>query len=105
MTVQDHVCVFAKHDGCNKEFVFAVPPWMSVHKGDVLLVETKDGRAIATATSNIIEGEDVEQVALRFGAYLPLKKVLQVCGPELQKYIRIKTIGEICDAIRIGTKI
>ena len=70
-------CVFAKHDCCNKEFIFSIPGDMIVRKGDILLVNTSKGRTIATATSEKFEGLDVNDIAARFGAYLPLKEVVQ----------------------------
>ena len=86
----NHVAVFAKHDGSTKEFMFAVPYYLEVHKGDILLVETIHGESIATATSEIIEGQDLDEVAVRFGAYLPLKEVKQVVGKRLKAYIEAK---------------
>ena len=39
--------VFAKHDNCSQEFLFAVPWYLEVRKGDVLLVDTIHGEAVA----------------------------------------------------------
>lgn len=89
--------VFAKHDNCDKEFIFAVPCNFEIHKGDILLVNTMYGEDIAKATSEIIEGQDLDEVAMRFGAYLPLKEVKQVVGKRLQDYIAGKEkINIIC---------
>lgn len=79
--------ILAKHDQCAKEFCFEVPAGMNVHKGDVLLVDTIRGEQIATATSDAIDGPGALEIAERFGAYLPLKRVLQVCGCEIRQYI------------------
>lgn len=90
-----HLVVFAKHDSCPQEFLFAVPCYLDVRKGDVLLVETMRGDAIATATTEMFEGRDIDEVAKRFGAYLPLKKVKAVAGKEIQGYIKLKFYDEI----------
>lgn len=99
-----HLLVFAKHDGCNKEFLFAVPFDMEVRKGDVLLVDTMHGRTVATATSEMFEGKNIDEVATKFGAYLPLKEVKQVAGRQIQEYLRRKTIGNICNVIQEGLR-
>lgn len=92
--------VFAKHDNCDKEFIFAVPYNLEVHKGDILLVNTMYGEDIATATSEMFEGKDINEVAVRFGAYLPLKEVKQVVGKRLRDYIFTKTIDSIICQLR-----
>ena len=90
-----HIGIFAKHDGCNKEFLFAVPTGMTVHKDDVLLVDTIYGPAVAVATSEIFESQDLAEIAQRYGAYLPLKEVKQVCGKTLQQYIQNRTVAQV----------
>ena len=95
-----HLLVFAKHDGCSKEFLFAVPYYLEVRKGDILLVNTKQGLTVATATTEMFEGRNIDEVAQRFGAYLPLKEVKQVCGQALQTYIENKVRNEIVKSIQ-----
>jgi hypothetical protein len=95
-----HLLVFAKHDGCNKEFLFAVPFDMEVRKGDVLLVDTMHGLTVATATSEMFEGMDIDEVAQKFGAYLPLKEVKQVAGKQIQEYLRKKALRDIWSVIK-----
>lgn len=99
-----HLLVFAKHDCCNKEFLFAVPFDMEVRKGDVLLVDTMHGLTVATATSEMFEGRNIDEVALKFGAYLPLKEVKQVAGRQIQEYLRRKTLSNICNVIQEGLR-
>lgn len=93
------IIILAKHDCCNKEFVWSVPPWMDVRKGDVLLVDTMNGLDVATATPEIIECRDAEEIAQRFGAYLPLKEVKGYCGPMLQRYIKNQTLSEVLQLV------
>ena len=87
--------VFAKHDNCSQEFLFSVPWYLEVRKGDVLLVDTIHGEAVATATSELFEGRDIDEVAVRFGAYLPLKRVKAVAGKKIREYIRVQIYDEI----------
>lgn len=94
--------VFAKHDNCDKEFIFAVPYNLEVNKGDILLVNTMYGEDIATATSEMFEGKDINEVAVRFGAYLPLKEVKQVAGKRLRDYIAGKEKRNIICQIQDG---
>ena len=95
-----HLLVFAKHDCCNQEFLFAVPFDMEVRKGDILLVDTMHGLTVATATTEMFEGRNIDEVAEKFGAYLPLKEVKQVAGKQIQEYLRNKAIGEIRRAMK-----
>ena len=83
-----HIAVFAKHENLSKEYLFAVPNDLyNINKGDILLVDTKKGEEIAIATSTIIEGENLDEIALKFGAYLPLKKVKAVLNQRLKEYV------------------
>ena len=86
-----HIAVFAKHENSNKEYLFAVPNDLyNISKGDILLVDTIKGEEIAIATSTIIEGENLDEIALKFGAYLPLKKVKSVLNQRLKEYVERK---------------
>jgi hypothetical protein len=88
--------IFAKHDGCSKEFIFRVPSGCyDVRKGDVLFVETYQGNTIATATSEPVECRNEDDIAVKYGAYLPLKNVLCYANKEIIKYIKIGTRCEI----------
>lgn len=83
-----HIAVFAKHENSSKEYLFAVPTDLyNINKGDILLVDTKKGEEIAIATSTIIEGENLDEIALKFGAYLPLKKVKAVLNQRLKEHV------------------
>lgn len=93
--MEGHLVVFAKHDNCSQEYLFAVPWYLEVRKGDVLLVETMHGDAIATATTEMFEGRDIDEVAKRFGAYLPLKRVKAVAGEKIKEYLRLQLYNEM----------
>lgn len=90
-----HLAVFAKHDNCSQEYLFAVPAYLEVRKGDVLLVETMYGDEIATATTEMFEGKEIDEVAKRFGAYLPLKRVKAVAGEKIKEYLKLQLYNEI----------
>lgn len=92
--------VFAKHDNCDKEFCFEAPEGMTVNKGDILLVDTMHGNTVATATTGIISGEGAKDIALKAGAYFPLKKVLSCTGMQVRRYIEEKVREEIIENIR-----
>ena len=96
---EGHLVVFAKHDNCSKEFLFAVPWYLEVRKGDVLLVETIHGNSIATATSEMFEGRDIDEVAKRYGAYLPLKRVKAVAGKEIKEYLKLQLYNEMREKV------
>jgi len=80
--------VFAKHDGVEKEYCFGVPDGMDINIGDKLLVNTCRGKQVVTATSTEIFSGQYEQIVKRFGATIPLKRVLQCCGKEMQSYLQ-----------------
>ena len=87
--------IFAKHDGCDREFIFEVPAGMYPVRNDILWVDTSMGETVAVATSDTIWGQKVEQIVERFGAYLPLKKVKAYANKGLQAYIENRTYSEV----------
>ena len=87
--------IFAKHDGCDKEFIFEVPSGMYPVRNDVLWVDTAYGETVAVATSDAIFGQKVEQIVERLGAYLPLKKVKAYANRGLQTYIENRIYREV----------
>lgn len=87
--------IFAKHDGCDKEFIFEVPADMYPVRNDVLWVDTSMGETVAVATSDTIWGQKVEQIVERLGAYLPLKKVKAYANRGLQTYIENRIYREV----------
>ena len=87
--------IFAKHDGCNKEFIFEVPNGMNPKKNDILWVDTIRGETVAVATSDVISGCQMEQLVEKLGAYLPLKRVRTYANKELQIYIENRAYTEV----------
>lgn len=93
--------VFARHDGCEKEFLFEVHQGMVVKSGDVLLVDTIKGKQIAIATGDMSKGEYSEEILIKLGAYLPLKRVLAVAGRDIQEYIKTVVIRDIIVSLEV----
>lgn len=93
--------VFAEHDGDKKEYLFEVPEGMAVKNGDILLVDTIKGKQIARATGDMSTGDYTDDILLRFGAYLPLKRVLAVAGREIQEYIKTVVIRDIIVSLEV----
>ncbi len=70
--------IAARHIGGNKVYLFKCPgnwPITYIQNGDLLFVDTINGRTPAIAASGIMEGERADEFATLFGAYLPLKPV------------------------------
>lgn len=96
--------IFARHQD-SKEFLFEVPESMNPEKGDLLLVNTMKGNALATATSDVIE-IDVKSVGIiveKVGAYLPLKKVITYANSTMMNYL--KELGARSMAERVNDAI
>lgn len=95
--------IFAKHDNSNKEFVFEVTQGLNPTRGDILWVETARGDAIAKATSGLIESPSNYEIAEKFGAYFPLKKVKTFANKEMQEYCKNRiledTLSDIADIL------
>jgi hypothetical protein len=87
--------IFAKHDGCEREFIFEVPCGMHPERNDILWVETSKGDTVAVATSDVISGYKMEQIVEKFGAYLPLQVVRTYANKELQTYIENRIYSEV----------
>ncbi|MFA5706605.1 MAG: hypothetical protein WDA41_09645 [Candidatus Neomarinimicrobiota bacterium] len=70
--------VFVKHEGCCNDFVFRVPDELVPHidKNQTVLVNTMHGLALGITQTNVICGPGVQDIAIKTGAYLPLKSVV-----------------------------
>lgn len=88
--------IFAKHDRCDKEFMFEVPKGMTPSKGDILWVDTCQGKTIATAVSDVFQIDREHYLVDKIGgAYLPLRKVKSYANEEIRNYIRRSVYSEI----------
>jgi len=85
MTKQIRV-IFGEHLCGDNEFMWAVPDYISeIVCGDYVIVETRFGKRIIKATSEIQICTDL--IAQKFGASLPLKNVLFVLDRETVELI------------------
>ena len=89
--------ILVKHPGCDKNFMFCVPKDMVVGKGDVVLVDTIRGESIAVCQTNPFEIHSLDACA--FGAYYPLKNVIQCAGYTIRNYICEKCKRDIKSTI------
>lgn len=80
--------IFAKHANNPKEYIFEVDMRCdNVEKGDYVIVSTMKGKAAARATSDLVECRNSDEVALKYGAYMPLGPVLKVIKRDDAKMI------------------
>lgn len=70
--------VFAKHGGDSKRYLFVLPLDSELSEGAAVYVDTMRGtqRATTTCDSFIVPATVARTIALNFGAYLPLKRVV-----------------------------
>ena len=100
--------IFAKHDGCGKEFAFRVPFGMRPEKDDVLWVDTCKGKTIAIATTGVVNiggsRSGAVQIINRVGAYQPLKMVIAYANKEMQTYCENRAFCKVGTFCRNHTK-
>lgn len=84
--------IFAKHDGKEKEFIFRIPDGAVANKGDMLWVETMRGNDIAIASSDVFIAD--EDVAVRYGAYLPIKSALGIISKEFYSAVAKRVLNK-----------
>lgn len=72
--------VEVKHDLSEKTYWFEVPDSLAdmIHKGSDLICDTRTGRNHAVAQNGVFYGDGIEEIAVRNGAQLPLRKVCAV---------------------------
>lgn len=72
--------VIVKHENCGQKYLFEVPGSHYLSAGDLVKVQTKRGKTLATCLCDSFEiEEDSEQlnsIVTAFGASLPLSKVI-----------------------------
>ena len=73
--------VACKHANNDKVFLFRAPRFSYLNKGDMVIVETKNGESEATVeasrTVDLHDNDFVEFICCLSGAELPLKRVLK----------------------------
>jgi hypothetical protein len=70
--------VFVKHDGCSKQFLFQAPLDASLHMGQRVYVDTKNGECEATVSREnfFVNKGTARTITEGCGGYWPLKCVL-----------------------------
>lgn len=94
--------VMARHYGSDWKYIFGVPKNMEVKRGDILLVNTTRGKQYAKAVTDIMEV--TEEDVVQFGAYLPVKYVLERTSKEMCNYIKERTIQEMARSISASVR-
>ena len=79
--------IFAKHLDSDKEYLFLTRQGQDIKTGNYLWVDTIRGRAVAIATSGVIEG-DISKLLEITGAYAPLKPVITYANTDMINAIR-----------------
>lgn len=77
--MKKYTCLaFARHDGCDKNFLFCVEPAFDLKNGQRILVDTVKGEQSATmiGDSFMVDERALKSIMLATGAYLPIKRVL-----------------------------
>lgn len=92
--------IFARH-GTAAEYAFSVPDSMAkrIKQGDILWVDTMYGEQVAVATTGVISGDGAKDIALRHGAYEPLKSVISYANAEMQKWITQAAIAKVVKGV------
>lgn len=88
--------VFVKH-GTSKEYCFYVPKELVtyVKKGIPVLVETKGGLDMGETTTDVVSGDGAVDIAMRNGAYFPLKPIISVVNDNVKEYIENRYLNYI----------
>lgn len=95
--------IFAKHDTATAtEYAFLVPDGMAKHikQGDILWVDTMYGERVAVATTGVLSGDGARDIALRHGAYEPMKSVISYANAEMRKWIVRNATSAIAKAVK-----
>lgn len=72
--------VIVKHENCGQKYLFEVPGGHYISAGDLVRVETKRGKSLATCLCDSFDieenSEQLNAIVSAFGASLPLAKVV-----------------------------
>ena len=91
--------VMIKHEKSIKKFIFEVPESLDVHKGNIVLADTKFGPAFAIAVSEPFEVR-TDDLANFEGVTLPLRKIKEYASEEMQNYISDKANQKMKNQIK-----
>lgn len=85
-------CVFVKHEGTKKTFLFNVSDQKMIRSGTLVLCDTKCGESYGTCIGNsfMVSENALNSIVAGVGAYLPLKDVV---GIVTEKYTIQKEVN------------
>lgn len=100
--------VFVKH-GTSREFAFRVPDEMATYikKDQGVLCDTIRGLDYGTTTTGVINGDGALDIAIKNGAYLPLKSIIGIEHPafansaEIRRIVTDEVVQKISAAFRV----
>lgn len=77
--------VIIRHPGDNGRYLFEVPSYGSLAKGDFVLVRNKNGLTVGECMCNNFEVDETvfEELRLKFGAAKELRRVVGIMAREL----------------------
>ena len=86
--------VMVLHKNCPRSFIFEVPEGMNLHRENVVLVDTKYGDAVGVCATEPFEmfSEDIANIE---GVTLPLRKIKEFAGKEIQRFIEERLKDDI----------
>ena len=82
--------VFIKHTGCNQTYLFEVPAYITLKKGEEVMVQTRNGETsgVCTCDSFELDGSPLVAVGNASGAKFPLKPVVGKVSVERFKVVQ-----------------
>ena len=90
-----------KHPYCSKTYWFSAPEYLGEIKvGDICLCDTSFGDSVGKVVSEPIIAENISDIAVQFGATLPLKNIKQVCGATIRDYIIVQSNRDLYSCIQ-----
>lgn len=91
--------VMVKHENSIRKFIFEVPESLDIHKGNIVLTDTKFGPAFGIAVSEPFEVHTDDLTNFE-GVTLPLRKIKEYASEEMQNYISEKANQKMKSQIR-----
>lgn len=90
-------CVFIRHTGSGKTFLFHVARESQLQNGAQVLCETKYGESegICVGKSFIVSESALESIVAGVGAYFPLKSVVGTVETELVRETKVKRFDKL----------
>lgn len=90
-------CVFVRHEGSNKTYLFSVKSETMLRDGQEVLCETKYGESAGRCVGNsfCVSEKAINSIVSGVGAYMPLKDVVGTIEVESVMTKTIKRFDEL----------